>query len=88
MRGWTELVPTQFATELRWCDSYAERVAELMRADAIVAAAGGIGTLAEIAGAWAALQTEPRTPGWCCWASRGAGCSPRSATPWWSAAAT
>ena len=63
MRGWTELVPTQFATELRWCDSYAERVAELMRADAIVAAAGGIGTLAEIANAWAALQTEPQTPG-------------------------
>lgn len=63
MRGWTELVPTRFATELRWCDSYAERVAELMRADAIVAAAGGIGTLAEITNAWAALQTEPRTPG-------------------------
>jgi uncharacterized protein (TIGR00725 family) len=63
MRGWTELAPSPFATELRWCESYAERVAELMRADAIVAAAGGIGTLAEITGAWAALQTEPRTPG-------------------------
>jgi hypothetical protein len=63
MRGWTDLVPTPFATELRWCDSYAERVAELMRADVIVAAAGGVGTLAEIAGAWAGLQTEPRTPG-------------------------
>jgi uncharacterized protein (TIGR00725 family) len=63
MRGWTELVPTAFATELRWCDSYAERVVELLRADVIVAAAGGIGTLAEITGAWAALQTEPRTPG-------------------------
>ena len=43
-----------------------------MRADAIVAAAGGIGTLAEIANAWAALQTEPRRQGWCCWASPGA----------------
>ncbi|WP_101951036.1 LOG family protein [Mycobacterium sp. 3519A] len=63
MRGWTELTPTPFATELRWCGSYAERVAELMRADVVVAAAGGIGTLAEITGAWAALQTEPRAPG-------------------------
>jgi predicted Rossmann-fold nucleotide-binding protein len=34
-----------------------------MRADVIVAAAGGAGTLAEIAGAWAGLQTEPRTLG-------------------------
>ena len=34
-----------------------------MRADVIVAAAGGIGTFAEITNAWAALQTELRAPG-------------------------
>jgi predicted Rossmann-fold nucleotide-binding protein len=59
MRGWTALTPNQWSHELRWSDSYPERLAHLLGADAIVAVDGGIGTLSEAALAWSALQTEP-----------------------------
>jgi uncharacterized protein (TIGR00725 family) len=59
MRGWTALTPNRWNHELRWCDSYPERLAQLLSADAIIVLAGGIGTLSEAAVAWAALQTEP-----------------------------
>jgi uncharacterized protein (TIGR00725 family) len=59
MRAWTALTPNQWNTELRWSDSYPERLAQLLTADAIVVADGGIGTLSEAALAWSVLQTEP-----------------------------
>ena len=59
MRGWSALTPNRWNHELRWCDTYPERLAQLLSADAIVVLAGGIGTLSEAAVAWAALQTEP-----------------------------
>jgi uncharacterized protein (TIGR00725 family) len=59
MRGWTHLEPNKWNHELRWSDSYPERLAHLLATDAIVALDGGIGTLSEAAIAWAALQTEP-----------------------------
>jgi uncharacterized protein (TIGR00725 family) len=59
MSGWTNLEPNQWNDELRWSDTYAERLAHLMAADIVVALDGGIGTLSEAAVVWAALQTEP-----------------------------
>jgi predicted Rossmann-fold nucleotide-binding protein len=60
MRGWTGLTPNRWCHELRWSDTYPERMAHLLAADAIVALDGGIGTLSEATIAWAALQTEPQ----------------------------
>jgi len=59
MRGWSRLTPNPWNQELRWSDTYPERLAHLLAADAMVAVDGGIGTLSEAALAWAALQTEP-----------------------------
>jgi len=59
MRGWPALTPNQWNHELRWSDSYPERLGHLLSADAIVAVDGGIGTLSEATIAWAVLQTEP-----------------------------
>ncbi|HUA27887.1 MAG TPA: LOG family protein [Streptosporangiaceae bacterium] len=44
MRGWSELAPNRWNHELRWSDTYAERLAHLLAADAVVAVDGGIGT--------------------------------------------
>ena len=63
MRGWTGLTPNRWTHELRWSDTYPERLAHFLAADAVVAVDGGIGTLAEAAIVWAALQTEPTAPG-------------------------
>jgi predicted Rossmann-fold nucleotide-binding protein len=59
MSGWTELQPNEWNHELRWSDTYPERLAHLLAADAVVVLDGGIGTLSEAAVVWAALQTEP-----------------------------
>ena len=59
MRGWTGLTPNRWNHELRWSDTYPERLAHLLSADATIALDGGIGTLSEAAVAWSALQTEP-----------------------------
>lgn len=59
MRGWSHLTPNRWNHELRWSDTYPERLGHLMAADAIVAVDGGIGTLTEAALAWSMLQTEP-----------------------------
>ena len=59
MRGWTALTPNPWNHELRWSDTYPERVTHILAADAIVAVDGGIGTLSEAAIAWSVLQTEP-----------------------------
>jgi uncharacterized protein (TIGR00725 family) len=62
MRGWVRLTPNRWNHELRWSDTYPERLAHFLAADAVVAVDGGIGTLAEAAIVWAALQTEPAAP--------------------------
>jgi uncharacterized protein (TIGR00725 family) len=59
MRGWVNLTPSKWNHELRWSETYAERLGHLLAADAVVVLDGGIGTLSEAATAWAALQTEP-----------------------------
>jgi hypothetical protein len=59
MAGWTGLKPSEWNTELRWAQTYPERLAHLLAADAVVVLDGGIGTLSEAAVVWAALQTEP-----------------------------
>jgi hypothetical protein len=59
MSGWTNLKPNEWNHELRWSDTYPERLAHLLAADAVVVMDGGIGTLSEAAIVWAALQTEP-----------------------------
>jgi hypothetical protein len=59
MRGWANLTPSKWNHELRWSETYAERLGHLLTADAVVVLDGGIGTLSEAATAWAALQTEP-----------------------------
>jgi uncharacterized protein (TIGR00725 family) len=62
MSGWTELQPNEWNHELRWSDTYPERLAHLLGADAVVVLDGGIGTLSEAAVVWAALQTEVAVP--------------------------
>jgi uncharacterized protein (TIGR00725 family) len=62
MRAWTSLVPDPGCTELRWADSYPERLAALLSCDAVIALDGGVGTLSELAIVWAAAQTEADAP--------------------------
>jgi uncharacterized protein (TIGR00730 family) len=72
MRGWVGLTPNQWVTELIWAEDFFDRLRELGKCDAIVALAGGVGTLAETAVTWANLQTDPSStprlilvgPGW------------------------
>jgi predicted Rossmann-fold nucleotide-binding protein len=59
MSDWQHLTPNRWNSELRWSASYAERLAHLLAADAVIAVDGGIGTLSEASIVWAALQTEP-----------------------------
>jgi predicted Rossmann-fold nucleotide-binding protein len=59
MRGWAGLDPSPWCDELRWADDYSERLRHLLDCTAVVALDGGVGTLAETAMVWAALQTEP-----------------------------
>jgi predicted Rossmann-fold nucleotide-binding protein len=63
MRGWGTVTPNRWNHELRWSDSYPDRLAHLLAADAVVVLDGGIGTLSEAATVWAALQTEPGAAG-------------------------
>ena len=62
MRPWGGLTPSSFVAELRWCDTYQERIGHLLSCDAVVALDGGIGTLSELTVVWAAAQTEPDAP--------------------------
>lgn len=60
MRGWPAIEPNRWNAELRWSESYGERINHILRCDAIVALPGGVGTLSEVAMVWSALQTELR----------------------------
>jgi uncharacterized protein (TIGR00730 family) len=59
MRAWEHLTPDPSCAELRWSVSYAERLGHLLAARVAIALPGGVGTLAEASGVWAAAQTEP-----------------------------
>jgi uncharacterized protein (TIGR00725 family) len=59
MTSWTTLSPNRWCSELTWADGYPARLAAMLACEAIVAMDGGIGTLSELAVAWAARQTEP-----------------------------
>lgn len=59
MREWRHLTPDAGCAELRWSASYAERIGHLLATSAAIALPGGVGTLAEASGVWAAAQTEP-----------------------------
>jgi uncharacterized protein (TIGR00725 family) len=61
MRGWHNLTPNPWNHELRWSDTYPERLGHLLDTDAVVVLDGGIGTLSEAATVWAALQTQDDT---------------------------
>jgi uncharacterized protein (TIGR00730 family) len=61
MSAWEHLTPHASNVELRWSADYAERLAHLLAADAVVALPGGIGTLSEASIVWAAAQTESDT---------------------------
>ncbi len=63
MRPWQHLEPDAHHAELRWSDDYAERMRHLLQADVVVGLPGGVGTLAEASGVWAAVQTEPGSAG-------------------------
>ena len=62
MSAWTNLRPNEWVTEERASDDYGARVGALLDMDAVVALAGGVGTLSELAVVWAAAQTEPAAP--------------------------
>ena len=58
MSKWTHLVPHEAHTQLLWSENYFERLQQLLSADYLVVLDGGIGTLSELALAWAIGQTE------------------------------
>lgn len=58
MKNWEYLTPDSSHQELRWSENYFERLAHLLSADYLVVLDGGIGTLSEMALAWAIAQTE------------------------------
>jgi uncharacterized protein (TIGR00725 family) len=71
MSAWRHLTPDPSHAELRWSETYAQRLAFLLSARVVIALPGGIGTLAEASAVWAAAQTEPGAaslvlvgPGW------------------------
>lgn len=59
VRRWPDLAPNPWLTDLIWVDSFVGRLPVLASCVALVALDGGIGTLAEIAVAWADRQTDP-----------------------------
>jgi uncharacterized protein (TIGR00730 family) len=59
MRPWDHLTPSEGHAELRWSEDYSERMRHLLSAAVVVGLPGGVGTLAEATGVWAAAQTEP-----------------------------
>jgi uncharacterized protein (TIGR00725 family) len=59
MSGWRHLTPDASHAELRWSQTYVQRLAFLLSTSVVIALPGGIGTLAEACAVWAAAQTEP-----------------------------
>lgn len=61
MRHWGGVKPNQWNNGLRWSTDYGTRINHLLHCQAIIALPGGVGTLSEMAMAWAAGQTEGRS---------------------------
>jgi uncharacterized protein (TIGR00725 family) len=60
MQHWQSIVPNRWNAALRWSTDYGTRINHVLRCDAVIALPGGVGTLSEMAVAWAASQTEGR----------------------------
>lgn len=60
MQHWKGIEPNSWNTGVRWSDNYGTRINHILRCDAVIALPGGVGTLSEMAMAWAASQTEKR----------------------------
>lgn len=58
MQHWTNVEPNQWNADLRWSRNYGTRLNHFLSCDGVIALPGGVGTLAEMALAWAASQTE------------------------------
>jgi uncharacterized protein (TIGR00730 family) len=61
MGHWGGVKPNRWNSELRWSTDYGTRINHLLHCQAIIALPGGVGTLSEMAMAWAAGQTEGRS---------------------------
>jgi uncharacterized protein (TIGR00730 family) len=61
MQHWEGIKPNRWNAGLRWSSDYGTRINHILRCDAVIALPGGIGTLSEMAMAWAASQTEGRS---------------------------
>ncbi len=60
MQHWTHLEPNQWNVDLRWSRNYGTRLNHFLSCDGVIALPGGVGTLSEVAIAWATNQTEGR----------------------------
>jgi uncharacterized protein (TIGR00730 family) len=58
MLHWTNVEPNEWNVDLRWSKNYGTRLNHFLNCDGVIALPGGIGTLSEMALAWAANQTE------------------------------
>ncbi len=58
MQHWSTVTPNTWNADLRWSRDYGTRLNHILRCAAIIALPGGVGTLSELAVAWAASQTE------------------------------
>lgn len=58
MRHWAAIEPNRWNGDLRWSTDYGTRINYILHCDAVIALAGGVGTLSEMAMVWAASQTE------------------------------
>lgn len=58
MQHWTNVEPNRWNVDLRWSKNYGTRLNHFLNCDGLIALPGGIGTLSEMALAWAASQTE------------------------------
>src|SRR5579875_139182 len=58
MRHWSVLTPNDWNANLRWSEDYGTRLNYILHSAAVIALPGGVGTLSELAVAWAASQTE------------------------------
>ena len=61
MQHWEGIKPNRWNAGLRWSTDYGTRINHILRCDAMIALPGGVGTLSEMAMAWAAGQTEGRS---------------------------
>ena len=73
MRTWPHLTPDTSCAELRWSDSYAERLAYLLSTRVAIALPGGVGTLAEAASGWGGAHNQTPAPQQVVGGARGGG---------------